>query len=410
MEEKELQALLKDIGAKTKETVTTEIKAALDGVFKVADLEAKFETLGLKSDTIAKLTKMVETQGEEMRKHFEKGVKTENKSWEEVLEEKKEDISKMSNASQNERFKIELPYQRKTLIQRSAAASNTLAMRLPDVGEIAYQGNVISSLFRQASMGQGMNGVIRYMDQNAITRNAATVAEAATKPESAIDWIERLLPIQKIADSIPVTKEAYRDLPFVASEIDRLLNINLALKEDQQLWSGTGVSPQLAGVNTTAGAADLTAFAASIESANIYDLIAAVRVSIMNSKQSKYAPNAVIMNPVDILKYKLTKATDGHYVLPPFVSADGMMIDGIRVVESSQVTANTLLVGDFRYGTQYNLDGITIEMGYVNDQFIKNQWTILAEMRTALLIRNVDADAFKKIVSISASLAALETP
>jgi hypothetical protein len=405
----EMQKLVSDMAAKTKQTVTEEIKAAVAGLMKSEDLEAKFEALGIKSDTITKLTKMVETQGEELRKYFEKGNKASNKSWEEVLEEKKEDIAKMANARQGETFKIELPYSRKTLLQRSAVGSNTTAMRLAEIGEQPYMGSVISSLFRQAQMDQGMNGVIRYMDQNVLTRNANTVGEGGTKPESAITWVERLLSIKKIADSIPVTKEAYRDLAFVKSEIDRLLNVNLTLKEDQQLWEGDGLNDNLKGVFTSAGAADFTGLAGTVDNANIYDLIAAIRVSMTNNKQSKYAPNAVVMNPVDIFRYKISKGQDGHYLIPPFVAADGSVIDGMRIVESSRVTANGLLVGDFRYGTQYNLEGINIEMGYVNDQFIKNQWTILAEMRTALLIRTVDEDAFKKVTNITNALATLET-
>lgn len=410
MEQKDIDKLMGDLGVKTKEIVTTEIKAALEGVAKTSDLEAKFESLGIKSDTITKLMTAVEKQGEELRKHFETGKPGAKKSWEEIVDEKKDAISKMSTASENERLKIELPYSRKTLLQRSAVSGNTTAMRLADIGEQPYMGSVISGLFRQAGMDQGANGVIRYMDQDAVTRNAATVAEAAQKPESAITWIERLLSIKKIADSIPVTKEAYRDLAFVKSEIDRLLNINITLKEDQQLWEGDGLNANLKGVYTSAGAADLSAFAGGVNNANVYDLIAAIRVSITNNKQSKYAPGAVIMNPVDIYKYKVSKATDGHYLIPPFVDASGKVIDGMQIIESSRVTANTLLVGDFRYGTQYNLEGVTIEMGYVNDQFIKNQWTILAELRTALLIRTVDEDAFKKVTDIAAALATLETP
>ena len=48
-------------------------------------------------------------------------------------------------------------------------------------------------------------------------------AEKIQKPESAISWIERSATLQVIADTIPVTKQAYRSLGFVAGEIDRLL-------------------------------------------------------------------------------------------------------------------------------------------------------------------------------------------
>lgn len=81
---------------------------------------------------------------------------------------------------------------------------------------------------------------------------AASVAEGATKPESAISWIERTCRIEKVADSIPVTKEALADIFFVQGEIRRLLEINLALKVDDLLYDGDGVTPNIKGVYTSA--------------------------------------------------------------------------------------------------------------------------------------------------------------
>ena len=48
-----------------------------------------------------------------------------------------------------------------------------------------------------------------------------------------------------------------------------------------------------------------------------------------------------------------------------------------------------------------NVEDVTIEMGWINDQFIKNAMTILAEQRLALLIRTVDETAFRKVLNIS---------
>jgi len=192
---------------------------------------------------------------------------------------------------------------------------------------------------------------------------------------------------------------------FIQSEIDRLLNLNLAIKEDQQLFSGTGATPEISGVYTTASAFDGTVspYSGSVKFANIYDLIACVRVDIMNSKQSKYAPNVVVMNPVDILAYRLSKDSFGRYLFQDGTNA----LLGMQLVESSVVTAGTLLVGDFRYGTIYDLEGVSVEMGFINDQFVKNAMTLLAEKRETLLIRNVDADGFRKVTNITTQIAAI---
>jgi hypothetical protein len=83
---------------------------------------------------------------------------------------------------------------------------------------------------------------------------------------------------------------------------------------------------------------------------------------------------------------------------------------GMRVVESAQVTANTLAVIDSKYGTIYEDGGIELEMGYVDDQFTKDTMTIKARKRTALLIRTVDEGGFFKVSNIATAIANIETP
>lgn len=418
MNEKELAALLERVAEQTKsevkagkeealKTVQAEIKAASEGLMTAEGFEEKMKALGITTEFAKELKDTLEAQGEAMRKLGEKSGNS-VESIEQMIEEKAGDIAKIATG---ESKGVKLTIGRKTLVQRAAVSGSTMAMVLPGVGQIAFLGTVMSGLFTHASVSPSSNGIIRYIDQETIVRGANMVAEGATKPESEIDWIEKTLNLEKLADSIPVTKESFADVGFIESEVRRLLDVNLALKEDQQLWNGTGATPQLKGVFVSAVLFDAAAYAASskiqVADGTLYDLLAILRVELSNAKQSKYMPTAVVMNPSDVLRYKLAKATDGHYVLPPFISADGTIIDGMKVVESSQVTINTMLIGDFRYGTIYDLEGVTVSMGFVNDQFVKNAMTILAEKREGLLIRDVDVDAFLKVDDIDAAIVAI---
>jgi len=402
MEANELKGILEQVGKANgeaiKEAVRTEVQAATQGLMTADILAQKLEAAGIKADTIKTLTEAVEKQGTEMRKLFE-GPKS-NKTMEEVIEEKAEDIAKLAKGGQN--VKITLPSTRKTEVTRSGVQSTTMAMRLAEVGQTPYLGTVMSGLFTHAQVSPSSNGVIRYYDQNTVTRNAAFTAESAVKPESAINWVERTLLIEKLADSIPVTKEAWKDVYFIQSEINRLLNVNLALAEDAALWDGDGNTPNIKGVYTSAYAFDYVGDAVGTY-ANLYDLIAAMKVDITKSRESKYMPNTVLINPQDAYYLKTTKNADGDYVFPYWATGTNT-IDGMRVVESSQVTENTCLVGDFRFGTVYDLEGVTLEMGWINDQFVQNAMTILAEKRLALLVRNIDAYAFCKCTDINAGI------
>ena len=417
IEKEELETMLKEAAKKNgeaiSEAVKKEITEATKGLTTAEQFTKKLEELGLKDNVIKTLNDAVEKQGLELQKMLE-GKKVENKDIGQIVHENAEAIKKMAEAKNGDTFKMRINNNvNKTIVERASLADSTMGIRLPGIGELATRGTVIESMFSRVNLSEQeikeSNGVIRYMDQAAVTRNAAPVAEKAQKPESAISWIEKQDALQVIADTIPVTKQAYRHLGFVAGEIDKLLRKNHVLAKEDQLWSGTGVAPQINGIYTRTSAvvlANLPNYQQLVD-ANLYDLIANLRVLIMNNKQSKYTATLVAMNPVDILRNKLAKAADGHYILPPFISADGTRIDNVLVVESSKVTANTLLIGDFSYGTIYQSEDVVIEMGLVNDQFLKNQWTIRAEQELLLLVRDVDSDAFLKVTDIDAAIAAL---
>lgn len=412
MEEKELKALMEGFSANQNAVIKTEVEAATAGLMKSDELAAKLEAMGIKDGEIKALTDAVEKQGDALRKILEDGKPGAVKTMHQYLEERKDDIAKVASG-EIQRIKIQMPNVNKTIVLTSDANDSTLANRLTDIGQMAYLGSKLAPLFRKATIGPNMGGTIRYFDQSTVTRNAAGKDENIAYAESVIDWTEYTASAVKITDSIPVTKEALNDFGFVKSELDRLMDINMALKEDQQLYAGTGVAPELKGINVYAvdkqAVVVASPYADSVDNANVYDLIAVLRVVLTTSKQSKYMPNIVLMNPIDILKFKLKKATDGHYVLPPFIAANGMIVDSISVVETNQVTANTLTIGDFRYGTIYEAQGMEVEIGLIDKQFVQDAMTIKASKRELLLVRTADADAFAKLTSISDAVTALET-
>jgi hypothetical protein len=86
-----------------------------------------------------------------------------------------------------------------------------------------------------------------------------------------------------------------------------------------------------------------------------------------------------------------------------------MNVNGIRVIPSAAVTANTMVVGDFNFATIYNLGGITLDMGWIDKQFVENMMTLRAERRLGMLVRTAHTDAFRKVTSVSAALTTLAT-
>jgi len=113
------------------------------------------------------------------------------------------------------------------------------------------------------------------------------------------------------------------------------------------------------------------------------------------------------MNIADVNLMKLKKDANENYILPPFVDRSGNVVDGITIVVDNKVVANTMIMGDSRYGRVYEKNGVTISRGVVNAQFVEDTTTLKVRKRMLLLVRNVDQTGFRKVTSISAALTTL---
>lgn len=413
MDEKELELLLGKVSAESKAAIKTELADAVKGLLKADELGAKLEAIGLTKQAIDDLTAAVEKQGLTLN-DLKAGQPTKVKSLKEILAEKKTDIAGIAEGTTRQ-VKFDIP--KKTLVGTAAVGSNTIAMRLPDIGQMPYAGSILRTLFSKGTIEAGMNKTIRYIDQTTVTRNAAGRSETTgtgtgTFAESAIAWTEYSFAVPEIADSIPVSKESFKFISFIQSEINRLLENNIKLKEDDYFWDGTGTPPISKGVYTYATAFVPATYAATSGSwlpgkANMFDLALILQEQISNGFQSKYAPNLIVMNPGDYNRLIGTKNEDGDYIKHPLLSADGKSLAGMTIVTTSQASKNTMLVCDAKYATIYDAENLTIEMGYVGNQFIEGALTLRAYESTGILVRNSDLGAFMKVTDISDALAAV---
>lgn len=236
---------------------------------------------------------------------------------------------------------------------------------------------------------------------------AGQTAEGAAKTQADFDIVEANKKVEKITAYIKVSKEALDDIAFLNSEINTELRELINLKFDADILSGTGTSPALKGILTYTSTISVAGspLAAGVDNANNFDVIRAAAWKIAsNNFQANYA----LINPVDAAMMDLAKGTDGHYILPPFSTADGKQIAGLKVIENNGVTAGDFLVGDFSKSNLGIREDLTISIGYENDDFTKNLVTILAEVRAVHYIKSQHAAAFTK-GTFATVRAALET-
>ena len=291
---------------------------------------------------------------------------------------------------------------------------------LDGVGKQPVRQLVMETLFSSVNVGPNSGGTIRYTDQDGLTRGANNVANCSLFPASDIIWKTTTDSVKKIADSIPVCKDAMEDFGFIESEVNTFILENLRLKLDQQLLLGVGSGLELNSVDSYAQTwgvgvgSPIEGMAASIPFPTTYDVLASAICQIVNSGQANrgyYNPNAIVMNPTDVCQMKLEKDADGNYLLPLYFSADGMSIDGVPVYATPLVPQNSAYVFDSTKGTIYTEREIQIEMADEHGtDFLEDFIRIKGSMRKQLIVRTVNTNAFLKIEDIAAAKTALAKP
>lgn len=236
---------------------------------------------------------------------------------------------------------------------------------------------------------------VTWVNKEANEGGAGMTAEGAKKSQVSWTYTEESADVKKITEFIKVSKEALDDLDFLRSEINSELIEGVELKLDEQISSGDGnglnlkgILPQVPVFNVTGTPLDK-----SVSNANKRDVL---RSAVALIRKNRFNANYIIINPMDGATMELEKGTDGHYILPPFTSVDGTKVGATLVVENEAIAEGEFLAGDFTKSNLRIKEDININVGYSDDDFVKNLVTILAEMRAVHYIKKHHKPAFVK--------------
>lgn len=391
------------------------IKAASDSALKEKSEELKAEMLkaitDLQSQENAAIQKQVSTmlsgmkaQGSAIEKLMKGGAVMEvlspfEKSIDDNMDKVKEGRGKAHGAGQE--FVV------KASFVAGSITGNTGAMRLTDISQIAHAKISIWDSLPKIPVSKDANGTVTYTDWDAATtvRAAAVAAEGGTFAESTAVFAENSITLKKIGDTIPISEESLYDRARFAAELKMFLETNVNLIADNQVYAGSGAGANMSGFKTTATA--FTPVASGIAAPTIYDLAVKVKEAMVSGKNSKINPDRIYMHISDINEYKLEKDANNNYIMPPFAGQNGGVIDGMLVIESNQVTTNTMTVADSRFIKVYEEPGLAVSTGLSGTQFTADLVTLKARRRAEVLVRQADRLAVYQVTSISAALVTL---
>jgi len=237
----------------------------------------------------------------------------------------------------------------------------------------------VRSLLPVVNISQGS---VEWPSQKGRTDGAGMVAEGNTKPESDIQFELKTTAARVIAHWMKASRQVLEDVPQLRGIIDTELLDGLALKEEQQLLVGDGTGQNLLGLVPQATAYDAPITVADL---NIIDVIALGALQVANAY---YEPDGAIINPGDWWAMRLLKNANGDYIVGSPSQSSPPVLWGLPLVATQAMTAKKFLVGQFRAAaTLYDRWDARVELGYVNDDFIKNLVTILAEECLALAVK-----------------------
>lgn len=285
--------------------------------------------------------------------------------------------AKLKRIAEGERgtVRFELPVQAKTLV--TLADHYPQATRAQTTMMPYYYGDV-EDLFAPGTTDANF---VEYFIQTTDTANAATVAEGSAVTDSVYVWTKTSDEVETIQSWIPVTREFLHDNSGMQSIVTNRLALELQAEFNQQILSGTGTTPQLWGAFIRVG------FQTQAKALDpVFDAIGKAILKVQVTGDA--TPDAIVMHPTDWWNVRLTRTTDGIYIMGNPADAVAPSLFGLPVRLSIGIgSAGTAGVGAFRtYAQIFDNGGVVVEASTEHSTFFTERKVALAVHRRASLV------------------------
>lgn len=218
----------------------------------------------------------------------------------------------------------------------------------------------------------------RYTGQQgaAAVQASEGAAKAAVRPDHTLITQTALT----VAGFTKMSRQAMNDSAELRRAVDTTLSRSVNSALDVALTTG--------GAGFAGGFAALaTAYTSLVYTA----LVDAISEGVATMQTAGFAPDVVAVSPADWLAIAVMKSSTGEYLSGAYLGAMPAEMRGLRVVLSPTVAAGKALLVDSSHTELMIVDGFSVEVGYVGDDFTNNLASVLGEMRCIPVFRTVGA-------------------
>lgn len=225
------------------------------------------------------------------------------------------------------------------------------------------------------------------------------LAEGAVKPQIDFTWETNYAKPVKAAGWVRLTDESVQDVVGLESIARDVLLKKHNLKKSKGILFGDGIFPNPKGATVYGRTFVAGAMALKVANPNFMDVVNAciTDISITHNYEDEmpYMANLVMINPIDFyIELVSAKNADGNPLYPTASLFNMVNIGGVTIVPEESIPTGKIFVADMSKYNTTNYTPFTIQIGWVNDDFIKNQFVMLGESRFHAFVKKLDEQAF----------------
>jgi len=415
MEQKEIDALLAKVDGNVAEAIekskgeNTEAINALKETLETLKSELEESKEADKTESIVDSIEKIALDVAALKEvpAVEKGFATIGEALTAAFAEKAEEFKTAASDKQQKTFSLTIKAVAPMSVASTIGAGSTFNSITQDTGIISPIRKREGAYLAAVTVGSISTNRAMWIEETDEEGVPVMLAEAASKTQLDVQYVEQTATVKKIAVYGKVTTELMADIPQLISFIEGNLMKRMDIVLEDQLFSGNDTGANLNGMENLATAFAAGDLADTVDDANALDVIEAIALQV---KLAFGNPEALFVHPSTVAQMKLIKDTAGRPVWKDYITISGdLVISGMKIIETTAVTADDFLGGDTKVVNVLKRSELGIQIGLDGNDFTNNLKTMLLEKR---LVQFASANDVGTLIKgdFTTAAAALETP